>query len=197
MPLPYPLPGSRVVAQAIACISTRFCRISIWHQLAPLTLRQPLVAGLSTTGLFIVNERAGILNNIAALARSMPKSWHRSWLGLDKTGWSDYIKTKGRRIKRSSLVGSSLSLGFCKHYNLPTVGDLRKAIFALYGAKCARCPWTDPRALQLDHKHGNGSHERKRLSTYQIYKRVLAHPEDYQLLCANCNWLKRYENSER
>lgn len=27
-------------------------------------------------------------------------------------------------------------------------------------------------------------------------RRIIEHPDDYQLLCANCNWIKRHENSE-
>ena len=31
---------------------------------------------------------------------------------------------------------------------------------------------------------------------YGILKSIRAKPENYQLLCANCNWIKRYENDE-
>lgn len=75
---------------------------------------------------------------------------------------------------------------------------LRAAIIAYYGSKCSQCDWNDPRALQIDHIFGDGRVERKigmrNLNTY--YKRVLANPERYQLLCANHNWVKRIENNE-
>jgi hypothetical protein len=62
---------------------------------------------------------------------------------------------------------------------------------------------TDPRALQIDHVHGGGSGKRTREhrgpnETYynHILKEIKAGSRDYQLLCANCNWIKRYENKE-
>ena len=87
--------------------------------------------------------------------------------------------------------------GFNKYHSLPTAADLRKAVVSLYGAVCAHCGFTDIRALQLDHKHGGGGREARRLGAYSMYKRVLKYPEQYQLLCANCNWIKRVENNEK
>lgn len=77
-----------------------------------------------------------------------------------------------------------------------------KAIILL-GSKCAN-PYNlphpdwcnDPRCLQIDHINGGGRKEKEKLGTNGMYKRVLSHPEDYQLLCSNCNWLKRWENKE-
>lgn len=86
---------------------------------------------------------------------------------------------------------------------------LRLRIIGKLGGRCAdsRCRWvnedgstgcTDAEILQIDHKHGGGAEERKRInapSTY--YKKILADTTgSYQLLCANCNWKKRYENVE-
>jgi hypothetical protein len=64
------------------------------------------------------------------------------------------------------------------------------------GNKCSRCGFSDERALQVDHINGGGTKEARRISSLGIFKRVLKHPEDYQLLCANCNWIKRVENNE-
>lgn len=66
----------------------------------------------------------------------------------------------------------------------------------MYGGKCARCGFTDSRALQLDHINGGGTKEHKRSSSYSVHKRALEGANDLQLLCANCNWIKRYENEE-
>lgn len=74
---------------------------------------------------------------------------------------------------------------------------IRLAAIAMFGNKCVRCGFNDPRALQFDHIHGDGFKEKGK---YYIgfLKRLLANPdfETYQLLCANCNWIKRYENNE-
>jgi hypothetical protein len=52
--------------------------------------------------------------------------------------------------------------------------------------------------LQLDHVNGGGTCERKqkRWGNTRVYMDALAHPAKYQLLCANCNWIKRHENGE-
>lgn len=72
----------------------------------------------------------------------------------------------------------------------------RLEVRVLYGSKCGHCGFTDPRALQLDHIHGGGVKENKALGTRGIYQRALKYPDEYQLLCANCNWIKRVENKE-
>lgn len=73
-----------------------------------------------------------------------------------------------------------------------------KAIEKL-GGKCVRCGYSDIRALQIDHVNGGGCEE-LRLRGYDshgYHKRVIEDTTGkYQLLCANCNWIKRYENKE-
>lgn len=72
----------------------------------------------------------------------------------------------------------------------------------LGGAKCVKCGYDkDIRALQLDHIHGGGSKDRKtnRSTTkiLQIFKDDLDRLRDvYQILCANCNMIKKFENNE-
>lgn len=76
---------------------------------------------------------------------------------------------------------------------------MRDAVFAILGNLCKRCGFTDERALQIDHVHGGGCKE-KRNMTVNYYKMVLqkllAKSSDYQILCANCNWIKKRENNE-
>lgn len=73
---------------------------------------------------------------------------------------------------------------------------LKQAVFEFLGAKCARCGFADPRALQIDHINGGGAKENKRIGIKGIYKNVFKNPSNYQVLCANCNWIKRYEKNE-
>lgn len=65
--------------------------------------------------------------------------------------------------------------------------------------ECVRCGFTDIRALQIDHVNGGGSKERKQAKK-GIYKHILDKikngSKEYQVLCANCNWIKRCENRE-
>ncbi len=64
---------------------------------------------------------------------------------------------------------------------------------------CVRCGFTDIRALQIDHINGGGVQELKVVSsTDRVYRAILKNPDKtkYQILCANCNWIKRVENRE-
>jgi hypothetical protein len=75
---------------------------------------------------------------------------------------------------------------------------LRMAVIAFFGSKCATCGFDDVRALQIDHVFGGGCKERaERTEQSKYYIQVMKDTSGkYQLLCANCNWLKRFENNE-
>lgn len=79
---------------------------------------------------------------------------------------------------------------------------LRAYIAEFFGGKCSRCGFDDPRALQMDHINGGGGQERKngKDTLWQRYVFIKDHPDEarqkYQLLCANCNCIKRVENQE-
>lgn len=64
------------------------------------------------------------------------------------------------------------------------------------GGKCVKCGFSDPRALQFDHLNGYGSLEYYLAGSRSVIKRALRGDKDVQLLCANCNWIKRWENDE-
>lgn len=76
----------------------------------------------------------------------------------------------------------------------------REAVIAVMGGCCVRCGFSDPRALQIDHIYGGGAQERKSLmANAALYRAIVKDTIDmscYQLLCANCNWIKRDENKE-
>lgn len=77
---------------------------------------------------------------------------------------------------------------------------MKLAAHAALGGKCVVCGWEDHRALQIDHVSGGGNVERKqlKLNTTRFYRHVVAnaHTGQYQLLCANHNWVKRFEQDE-
>ena len=77
---------------------------------------------------------------------------------------------------------------------------VRAALLAALGNKCLHCGISDTRVLQIDHVNGGGRAERRRCSYPMLWKKmldsVLAGEERYQLLCANCNWIKRVEKNE-
>ena len=81
-----------------------------------------------------------------------------------------------------------------------TYRRLKSAVFQLLGRKCVRCNFEDMRALQIDHIHGKGYLHRKRIQGKAFYRHILENSirslSDYQILCANCNWIKRDEQNE-
>lgn len=76
--------------------------------------------------------------------------------------------------------------------------QLRKEVLEKLGNKCLKCGYSeDWRALQVDHINGGGGEERRKINTINLYKKVLKEGSlYYQLLCANCNWIKKYEQNE-
>lgn len=87
-----------------------------------------------------------------------------------------------------------------KEYHREYHGKLRLDVIKGLGGKCVRCGFSDLRALQIDHINGGGSQDRKNIGTRQLYgwiiKNIIDAKEKYQILCANCNWIKKYENGE-
>lgn len=76
---------------------------------------------------------------------------------------------------------------------------IREAIYTILGKECMRCGFNDKRALQIDHVNGGGARERKNLGMRIekfILDKIIDGSKDYQILCANCNWIKRSENGE-
>ena len=78
---------------------------------------------------------------------------------------------------------------------------LKTQIFELLGGKCIKCGCSDFRCLQIDHINGGGQKERKKFPSHKMFymyvlKQLRVGSKDYQCLCANCNWIKRWENKE-
>jgi len=63
--------------------------------------------------------------------------------------------------------------------------------------KCQKCGFSDMRALSLDHIDGGGSKHLKEIKT-NLYSWVIKNnfPKMFQVLCMNCQWIKRCENNE-
>jgi len=70
----------------------------------------------------------------------------------------------------------------------------RESVFAVLGHTCARCGFTDKRALQFDHINGGGSQDfAQRQSSKAYFQSIIDRPGQFQVLCANCNSIKRVE----
>lgn len=66
---------------------------------------------------------------------------------------------------------------------------------------CVKCGFEDFRVLQLDHLNGGGNKQRVKLGNLQgtrFYRWLIVNdfPNGFQVLCANCNVVKRYEERE-
>jgi hypothetical protein len=80
--------------------------------------------------------------------------------------------------------------------------ETRLKIIKALGGECVKCGIKDKRVLQVDHINGGGCKELRlidsKLGRYKYAKKIIAQAKKgkYQLLCANCNWIKRFENGE-
>ena len=124
----------------------------------------------------------------------------------DKTGiYSE--ETKNKIGKNNPNYKDGITLGekrkeYIDIYNKDYKRRIRMATIDALGSKCIKCGFDDIRALQIDHINGGGCKELKNFPGHgkSYYKYVLESflrgENKYQLLCANCNWIKRVENNE-
>lgn len=89
-------------------------------------------------------------------------------------------------------------------------GLKRETLINALGGKCScsgdgcwhtgECIIADRRCLQVDHINGDGAKDRKRLRSVGVVNYYFSHLAEargkVQLLCANCNWVKRHQNYE-
>ena len=111
--------------------------------------------------------------------------------------WERLIRNKTPKRKHWQKVYRGKHILKIREHNDKYNHNLRQKVIDFLGGKCKRCGFKDIRALQVDHINGGGYQEMKNLSAKQRYKLVLATTGGkYQLLCANCNWIKRFEDKE-
>jgi hypothetical protein len=110
-------------------------------------------------------------------------------------------KTKPRSEFFSNRARHDGLSGYCRPcqtaYNNAAQVAVRVQCFDLLGRCCVTCGFSDDRALTFDHIHGGGCQDRKSMGgPVSWYRDVLAHPEKYQVLCWNCQHIKRIETGE-
>jgi hypothetical protein len=79
-----------------------------------------------------------------------------------------------------------------------TYSRAKQRVFEHYcpdGPRCVLCGFDDPRALSIDHVNGGGNAHRKVLKGVNLYRWIErnGYPKDFQVLCMNCQFIKRYE----
>lgn len=144
--------------------------------------------------LYEASERLGVTKATVLRALSIGVLTGRRianrWVVIDSESLKKY-KPSRRGRKRTLSSGTAQS-----NYQL----RLRMAVIEKLGGKCGSCGFNDWRVLQIDHKNGKGWQKKNKqvaLGTAIRYRMVLADTSNsYQLLCANCNWVKRFEGRE-
>lgn len=116
------------------------------------------------------------------------------------------ITHSGNDMSRTKLVGITANRNFyLKHKDdrKREIGDwyrrTRATVLELLGNECLNCGFKDSRALQIDHVNGGGVQDKKKITrSYHVVviESIMKKENKYQLLCANCNWIKRYEKGE-
>lgn len=113
---------------------------------------------------------------------------------------SEETKEKMSKAKKGKMPNNFKGgMSQRKEYKREYLLKIRNATLEVLGGKCMKCGFSDKRALQIDHINGGGGKDRKEQSgnfNKQVLKSFLKKENKYQLLCANCNWIKRYENNE-
>ena len=99
------------------------------------------------------------------------------------------LNTQRRYNKLGSKITNKNQVSNAKRWRLEALDKL--------GNICLHCGYEDIRALHIDHVNGDGKHERNiRKSLNRKIALELVDISRYQLLCANCNWIKKVENNE-
>ena len=112
------------------------------------------------------------------------------------------VRNKARR-KYPEIVGlTNKQVAYRETNGLDAKRDIEKrhSLLLYLGGKCVCCGYNnDIRGLVLDHIHGDGYQDRKRIGSkiarYYI-KNLVEAKQKLQVLCATCNQIKSVENKE-
>jgi hypothetical protein len=126
------------------------------------------------------------------------KKFENGKRGNPKQVCSEECRKKRKRSYEKSYYRTNIDIR--RIQKLKTRKKLKEEVIELLGGKCCQCGEFDIRCLQIDHIHGGGGKERKSLSVWKYYKKVLKSVKnnggEYQCLCANCNFKKRNDKGQ-
>ena len=94
---------------------------------------------------------------------------------------AEYFANRPRILQKQKERNQSIKLQVMDHYSDRKIN-------------CAHCGFNNINALSIDHVGGSGNKQRGMLgSGVKFYKWVIKnnYPGGFQVLCYNCNWLKR------
>lgn len=103
-------------------------------------------------------------------------------------------KDAGRRREYLKDYKAGMSAETRSAYRKTEWANLRRRIIEQYGGKCECCGEAEYGFLSLDHRHGGGHQERKRLGPNAAYRLALRSKdhEKYRVLCHNCNMGRQF-----
>lgn len=76
----------------------------------------------------------------------------------------------------------------------------RSAVIQSYGDCCKQCGENQYEFLTIDHVHGGGNKHRKEVCSSSLIDHLYnnkVNPDDYQVLCYNCNCSKNYTGKDK
>jgi len=100
------------------------------------------------------------------------REYNKKYYKENKPYYQNYFKNKNRKLKSKVINYYSNSILKCK-----TCGEERLQV------------------LTIDHINGGGTQHREKVgrgSDFYYWLVKNDYPSGYQVLCMNCNWLKRY-----
>ena len=115
----------------------------------------------------------------------------------------EYLKTDAAYYQKNK---ERLSIYYKKRYKGYIVRDrsLRLDVLKKINPKldCKECGIDDIRVLVIDHIKNDGYKERREMNYSSFYRKILKMSaeeisEKYQILCRNCNWIRRLEDIEQ
>ena len=106
-------------------------------------------------------------------------------------------RAKGLRALRAWVASGTVTPSMRKEWSKRRKAAARARALLLLGPFCKRCGINDERVLQIDHIVPVGQHHADRQMGETFYRRIIANPNEFQRLCANCNIIKAIENEER
>ena len=121
-------------------------------------------------------------------------SYHRL---KDDPEWLERHRALGREYQRAYTVRNRERINarrrelFRERYRAA-----KAAVIKALGGCCHDCRINDLRVLEIDHVNGGGGVHRRSGSSLKIFKHMMEHLEEYQLLCANCHTIKTYRQPE-
>jgi hypothetical protein len=99
----------------------------------------------------------------------------------------------------NTLLSANNKSGLCRYHNAKHRRiTTRKRLLAFLGNKCVVCGQKDYMYLTIDHVNNDGGSLRHKESRHGTSRGLLEyakqHPEDLQILCANCHYAKTFQN---